>query len=120
MRQVPVPAQFAHIVPPGTPWYMPPGADASIYSNFQQPLPHAAAAAYVPVQPVAYAYPRSVHNTPWRGGGYLPTTPGGASDNLPDSFDRAARPDQGVGVVDTRWFSGPSCELSIYLHPVQL
>ncbi|KAH8110618.1 hypothetical protein DFH11DRAFT_1514099 [Phellopilus nigrolimitatus] len=55
---------------------------------------------------MGYPYPRSAHSTPWHGGGFLPTTPGGAHDNLVDSpLSSAARPEERWG-VDTRWFVG--------------
>ena len=68
------------------------------YSPYHAPPPH----------PNAY-YSRSGHSTPWRGGGYLPVTPVTESATLPHNFERAARPDQNLG-VDTRWMEGSDCK----------
>lgn len=74
------------------------------YEDLIDPRTGYSAYAALPPYPVAY-YPRSGHTTPWRGGGYLPVTPGSETAPLPHQFERAVRPDQNIG-VDTRWMSG--------------
>ena len=133
LRPVPVPEQFAHLVPPDTQWYNMPGFENAFSSAAHPPAPAPAPAGFGAFSEHAAPYygynrprSRSTHrsdwSTPWRGGGYLPVTPGGVTDALPDSmYDeygngfRVARPEKSrMGDIDTRWMTGRGCAYSMF------